>query len=326
MIQSAYHFADSQHVRPGLVIKTYCFPSVSLPYFPPLCLPHLHFCWLLCTINISCVMWLFWIVWACVCVPVSPAHTYVRASAYSMCVRARLVFVCRCRSIKFCSHSCRLVSVWLWSVCLPLNLQPLLLFHSLSSEFFICMPLLFIPPLLSLYLLFLCSTAFFCLSRSMPSLSLPLRYPPPPPPPFSCYAFNLFLHSFTSLSIFPITCGGYFSLQIMSCTWETENVWKQKMRQNSSLYRPLNVWYFIKKMFWESIFIFFWLSSKLNHGDRGEEDRLWGLWYIQSESLWLDVSLLLWAIARQQSLSNWGSRDRLILNRSDMQDQVWPLW
>lgn len=96
----------------------------------------------------------------CPCAPVFVrvhSHNRMSASAY-VCARGS-VFVCLCRSIKFCSHSCRLVSAWLWSVCLPLNLQPLLLFDSplfLSSEFFICIPLL-----LSLYLLprcFLCDT------------------------------------------------------------------------------------------------------------------------------------------------------------------------
>ena len=81
-------------------------------------------------------MWLFWIVWACVCAPASlractHTHTHARLPAYVPTCTP--VFVCPCRSIKFCSHSCRLVSAWLWSVCLPLNLQPLLLFHSLSS-------------------------------------------------------------------------------------------------------------------------------------------------------------------------------------------------
>lgn len=81
-------------------------------------------------------MWLFWIVWACVCA--AWASICARACTYTQTWCAYVltrtpVFVCLCRSIKFCSHSCRLVSARLWSVCLPLNLQPLLLFHSLSS-------------------------------------------------------------------------------------------------------------------------------------------------------------------------------------------------
>lgn len=64
-------------------------------------------------------------VFACACT-YTHSHVCVR-----MCACTSL-FVCLCRSIKFCSHSCRLASAWLWSVCLPLNLQPLLLFDSLS--------------------------------------------------------------------------------------------------------------------------------------------------------------------------------------------------
>lgn len=67
--------------------------------------------------------------WACV---YACACTYTH-SHVCVCICARTsFFVCLCCTIKFCSHSCWLVSAWLWSVCLPLNLQPLLLFDSLS--------------------------------------------------------------------------------------------------------------------------------------------------------------------------------------------------
>jgi len=163
------------------------FPPLCLPLSSSLCLPHLHFCWLLCTINISCVMWLFWILWACVCAPVSLrlcecmyTHTYVCLGLH-MCVRARL-FVCLCRSIKFCSHSCRLVSAWLWSACLPLNLQPLLLFHTLSSFLLsfssasLCSSSLFFISLSLLLPWFFSSMASSCVSPSMPSPFIPLCY------------------------------------------------------------------------------------------------------------------------------------------------------
>lgn len=139
-------------------------------------------------------MWLFWIMWACVCAPASlvfvlvHARTHVRVSASAYVCAS--VLVCLCRSIKFCSHSCRLVSAWLWSVCLPLNLQPLLLFHSLSSFLltFSSASLCSASLCCSLFLSFLPNrfTVFFffhgissCLSPSMPSPSLPLSYSTP---------------------------------------------------------------------------------------------------------------------------------------------------
>lgn len=134
-------------------------------------------------------------------------HTHTHMPAYSVCVRPS-VFVCLCRSIKFCSHSCRLVSVWLWSVCLPFNLQPLLLFHSffLSSAFFISVPLFFIPPLLSLYLIFFTASLFFPSTACSASLAWCPLYPSlwgiHPLFFFSCFTFNFLLHSFTSLPIF----------------------------------------------------------------------------------------------------------------------------
>lgn len=209
MIQSAYHFADSPHVTPGLVIKTYCFHPSLLLTFPSLsvsplsssrCLPHLHFCWLLCTINISCVMWLFWIVWACVCAPMSLClractctHTYnVSAPAY--------VHVCVCVSVpqyqillSQLSASLSLVVICL-STSQP-STSPVSLSFFLSSEVFICIPLLLSP----LSFLFHCFLGLFFHSiLSLGALSPSL--PPSQSTPhffffFSCITFNLWPHS-----------------------------------------------------------------------------------------------------------------------------------
>lgn len=151
-------------------------------------------------------------------------HICLSASAYVLACTS--VFVCLCRSIKFCSHSCRLVSAWLWSVCLPLNLQPLLLFPSFffSSEFFSCIPLFCIPLLLSFFssslLPVFSFAASFCLSPSMPSPSLPLSYSTP---------FFFFCITFASLWLFSLPLShSFLKYFFFFKSWLLPNVMKQK--------------------------------------------------------------------------------------------------
>lgn len=81
---------------------SYSPSSPSPPFFFPLPPPISIFCWLPCTINISCVMWLFWIVRAmCMC-PREPARSCVRTQAHThthtpVCVCLLYVWVCRFR-------------------------------------------------------------------------------------------------------------------------------------------------------------------------------------------------------------------------------------
>lgn len=147
----------------------------------------------------------------CMC-PRQPAcvhtHTHARARLPAYVPACTPVFVCPCRSIKFCSHSCRLVSAWLWSVCLPLNLQPLLLFHSLSSfllTFSSASPCSASLCWLQLYLFFLtaCLVFFFFFS----SIFLPLS-----PDALAISHSELFgppFFSFTLLSISRFTLAGF---------------------------------------------------------------------------------------------------------------------
>ena len=152
-------------------------------------------------------MWLFWIVWACVCAPASLracTHTHTRAPA---CICAH-VHACVCVSVpqyqillSQLSASLSLVVICL-STSQPSTSPSVSLSFFLSPDFFICVPLLCVPllaPALSFLLhrlpVLFCFFVFFLpapLHRCPHHLSLwAIR------PPFLLFriTFNLSLHS-----------------------------------------------------------------------------------------------------------------------------------
>lgn len=160
---------------------------VSTSLFPP---SYLQFCWLLCIINISCVMWLFWIVWACVCALVSLCVCVCVWDHTHICVCKRvcvIVSVCLCACAAVSNSALTAVGQSQFgcdlSVCLLLNIQPLLLFHA--------------PPFLWVYNLFsgslsLCGAPFPAHSLGSASSSLSLFYSIT----FFCFYFQYLLWQF----------------------------------------------------------------------------------------------------------------------------------
>lgn len=162
---------------------------VSTSLFPP---SYLQFCWLLCIINISCVMWLFWIVWACVCALVSLCVCVCVWDHTHICVCKRvcvIVSVCLCACAAVSNSALTAVGQSQFgcdlSVCLLLNIQPLLLFHA--------------PPFLWVYNLFSCSLSLCAVHLFLPT---PLALHPPLslcfiPSHFSVFTFSIFFGSFS---------------------------------------------------------------------------------------------------------------------------------
>lgn len=172
-------------------------------------------------------MWLFWIVWACVCAPASLracTHTHTRTRAPA-CICAR-VHACVCVSmpqyqilLSQLSASLSLVVICL-STSQPSTSPSVSLSFFLSPDFFICVPLLCVP-LLAPALSFLPHRLpgfFFLLQQHLPApfprcprhLSLWAIWPP-----FLLFhiTFNLSLHSgwFSPLSLhFPTTLPWFF--------------------------------------------------------------------------------------------------------------------
>lgn len=158
---------------------------VSTSLFPP---SYLQFCWLFCIINISCVMWLFWIVWACVCALVSLCVcgiTHTSASA------KECVLLCLCVCVPVPQYQILLsqlsASLSLVVICLSVCCSTFNLFFSftllLSCECIICSPALS-----------LCAVHLF--------LPTPLALHPPLslcfiPSHFSVFTFSIFFGSFS---------------------------------------------------------------------------------------------------------------------------------
>lgn len=140
---------------------------VSTSLFPP---SYLQFCWLLCIINISCVMWLFWIVWACVCALVSLCVcvcgiTHTSASA------KECVLLCLCVCVPVPQYQILLsqlsASLSLVVICLSVCCSTFNLFFSftllLSCECIICSPALS----LSVRCTFSCPLPWLCILLSL---------------------------------------------------------------------------------------------------------------------------------------------------------------
>lgn len=158
---------------------------VSTSLFPP---SYLQFCWLLCIINISCVMWLFWIVWACVCALVSLCVcgiTHTSASA------KECVLLCLCVCVPVPQYQILLsqlsASLSLVVICLSVCCSTFNLFFSftllLSCECIICSPALS----LSVRCTFSCPLPWLCILLSLCFI----------PSHFAVFTFSIFFGSFS---------------------------------------------------------------------------------------------------------------------------------
>lgn len=307
--------------------------SVSISLAPP----HLHFCWLLWTINISCVTWLFWIVWA---------HGYACACPYTrwhvcLCISVRLpIFVCVSVPQYQILLSQLSASLSLVVICLS-NSQPstspsVWLSFFLSTEFFYLHPS--VAPSLSsspLPCCFLCDI-ILPLPWCRPAC-LPLNYS-------TSFFLLLYLQPLASLSPFSHSLLNYildfFYIHMNSgFHFRKNNACKYQMWWNTSQKWCFdwNTFYGYSCLFNARMMFLYWfffsfckllVSGTLKMDIVHESINSGDLWYLQWDSPQLDVNLLLWLVGWQCALSGswWTSvrrvrqqqSDSLILNRSDM--------